>query len=124
MSFVRVAMQVFGIKSDLTTEDAIRTDDDGRALVAASELPDLTGTWGYAGGTSGTVALSGNKRVLQITAISLTAAGTIQINGGDAVPVPVVSSTGSALCIEPVGQLIDPTIIFTNTDSYFIEHLT
>src|SRR5260221_3823286 len=71
------------------------------------------GTWSYASGTSGTVTVGAGKRVIGIGCHS-TAGGSITINGGSSVPVP--ANVGFA--IEPNGNLVAPTIIFTRTDSY------
>jgi hypothetical protein len=78
------------------------------------------GAWGYAGGSSGTVTLTGSKRVLAITAVCGGTPGTITINGGDSIPVP----TNVGLQIGPKGNLVDPTIVFSSTDSYFVEFTT
>lgn len=85
-----------------------------------------SGAWGYAAGTSGTETLTGGKRVLQITAIALEAAATLTINGGDTITIPYGStdSVSSSITIEPKGNLTDPTLIFTGTDSYFIEFVS
>ncbi len=70
------------------------------------------GSWGYNAGVNGTVTLTSNKRVLQITAIALEGSGTITINGGDAIPLPYGSSdrVSSSITIEPQGNLVNPTI--------------
>lgn len=81
-------------------------------------VPDLTGTWGYNAGASGTVVLTGSKRVIGIAAHATTA-GSFTINGGDSIPVPANSS----IEIQPIANLVDPTIVFTGTDSYFIERI-
>jgi hypothetical protein len=73
---------------------------------------------------SGTVTLTGSKRVLQITAVALEAAGSITIDGGDTIPLPygATDKVSSSISIEPKGNLIDPVIVFTGTDSYFVEY--
>ncbi|MGR9108323.1 MAG: hypothetical protein ACU843_15490 [Gammaproteobacteria bacterium] len=76
-----------------------------------------TGNWGYSAGTSGTLAMSGGKRVLGIYATALTS-GSLTINGGDTVSIP-----GGAINIAPRGTLIDPTIVFTGTNAYFVEYV-
>lgn len=75
------------------------------------------GEWDYAAGVSGTRTLTKGSRVLQITAISTTAAGSFTINGGDVIPLP----QNVSLSICPLGNLFGPTVIFTSTDSYFME---
>lgn len=94
--------------------------DANRFPVDVEGQPNLTGAWAYAGGTSGIVTISGGRRVLSINAIATSGAGTVQINGGDIVPIP----QDAALNIAPLGNLIDPTIDFVGTDSYFVEHVT
>lgn len=86
----------------------------------------VSGTWDYAAGASGTVALAGGKRVLQISAVALGAAGSVAINGGTAVPLPYDSTdkTSTSITITPRGNLVDPTIVFTGTDSYFVEYVS
>lgn len=90
------------------------------------EVSPVDGTWGYSAGVDGTVDLTGGKRVLQITAIALESAGSIQVNGGDSIPLPYGSSdkVSTELSIAPKGNLVDPEIIFTGTDSYFIEYVS
>lgn len=89
--------------------------------------PDESGTWGYSSGTNGIVTLTGNKRVLQITAVAQEAAATITINGGDTVNLPYGSTdkVSSAITIEPKGNLVDPVIVFSSgVDSYFVEYVS
>jgi hypothetical protein len=91
-----------------------------------ANLPDEAGLWGYNSGALGTLTLTGGKRVLQITAVSLEVAGSITINGGDTVRLPYgnVDKVSTEITIEPKGNLIDPVIVFTDTDSYFVEYVT
>lgn len=74
------------------------------------------GVWSYVAGTSGTVVVPDHKRVVGIATAS-TVGGSVVINGGDAIPVPAAGF----LNIEPKGNLISPTIIFTATTSYMVE---
>lgn len=85
-----------------------------------------SGTWGYNAGVSGTLTLTGSKRVLQITAVAQEAAATITINGGDTITLPYGSTdkASSAIEIVPRGNLTDPVIIFTSTKAYFVEYVT
>lgn len=90
------------------------------------KLPDFSGTWGYAAGNNGTVTLTGSKRVLQITATALEASGTFTINGGDTITLPYggTDKVSTSITIAPIGNLTDPTIVFSaGVDSYFIEYL-
>lgn len=75
------------------------------------------GTWSYVSGVNGTVVVAAGKRVIGIAAYS-TAGGTLTIDGGDSVTIPA----GSAISIEPKGNLIAPTIVFSGgVTAYFVE---
>lgn len=74
------------------------------------------GTWAYYAGTNGTVAVTSGQRVLGI-GTHATTAGSFTINGGTSIPIPA----GVSVNIEPLANLVAPTIVFTGTDSYFIE---
>lgn len=87
--------------------------------VTVPGIPNLTGTWDYNAGTSGTVAIGAGKRVIGIAAHSATG-GTLTINGGATVTIPA----GVGVSLEPRAQLVAPTLVFTTTDAYFVEHLT
>lgn len=76
-----------------------------------------TGIWSYYAGVSGTVSVTG--RVLGITAITVGLAATVSINGGPNIPLPRFVSVE----ITPKTNLVNPTVVFTNTDSYLIEVL-
>lgn len=75
------------------------------------------GEWDYRAGVDGPRSVEG--RVLQITAVSVSGTGQVQINGGDAIPVP--EKVG--ITITPEGNLIAPDIVFTGTASYFVEYV-
>lgn len=72
------------------------------------------GTWGYVSGIDGTVVVTG--RVVGIGAYSLLG-GSFTINGGDVITLP----SGVAYNIQPNGNLVNPTIIFTGTNTFIIE---
>lgn len=78
---------------------------------------NTTGAWGYRSGVSGTVAVPAGRRVLQITATAGATDATLTINGGDTVTIPAYR----ALTIEPKGNLVAPSVVFTGTTAYFIE---
>lgn len=82
----------------------------------------LTGeVWAYATGTSGMVNIPAGGKVLQITAIAGEGGThTIEINGGAAIPLPQHSS----LTVQPRGNLVAPTVVFTGTVAYFVEYVT
>jgi hypothetical protein len=77
---------------------------------------DQRGAWAYASGVSGTVVVAAGRRVTGIAAHSVVG-GTLTINGGDSVAIP----TGGSISIEPRGNLVAPTIVFSDTSSYFVE---
>lgn len=106
-----------GLASDL------KLDVRGVSLSTVSGQDLQTGTWGYNAGVSGTLTLTGNKRVLQITAIAEEAAASFTINGGDTITLPYGSTdkVSSAITVEPKGNLLNPTIIFSSTKAYFVE---
>jgi hypothetical protein len=87
--------------------------------VGVTGQPNLTGTWGYHAGVSGTVVVAAGERVVGIAAHA-TDAGSMTIDGGDSVPVPA----GTGVVFTPQGNLVAPTIVFTGTDSYVVETLT
>jgi hypothetical protein len=74
------------------------------------------GAWSYYAGSFGTVTVSGGQRVLGI-GVHATTAGVLTINGGASIPIPA----GVSINIEPLANLVAPTIVFTNTDSYMVE---
>ena len=78
------------------------------------------GTWAYHAGTAGTVTLGGTERVLGIIAYASAAGATCTINGGDSIPVP----TGVGIELEPKGNLVGATIVFTGTAMFLVEVVT
>lgn len=97
--------------ADLATEVTLASVD--------TKTPPITGTWGYNAGVSGTVTLAGSKRVRSITAIS-TAGGTVTIDGGDSIPIPA----NFAFNLPIDAQITDAVIVFTGTDSYFVDYVS
>lgn len=83
------------------------------------KLPDLSGTWGYDSGVSGSVTIGVGKRVLQITAVAGALGATMTINGGSTVTIPALTS----ITLEPCGNLTAPSLVFTGTAGYFVEHV-
>lgn len=85
-----------------------------------NKTPDESGTWGYNAGTSGTLTVAANKRILAITATAgaLTAA-SMTINGGQTITIPA----GTSITITPRANLTAPTLVFTSTASYFVEFI-
>lgn len=121
--YIAVAKDIAVTSSALPTGAATAANQStANALLSSidSKMPDLSGTWGYASGTSGTPTLSGSKRILQITATAGASGATMTINGGGTITIPALSS----ITICPKANLVDPTIVMTNTVSYFVEHIT
>jgi hypothetical protein len=82
------------------------------------KIPDESGSWGYNSGTSGTLNVAANKRILQITAAAQSLTGaSMTVNGGQTITIPA----GSSVTITPKANLVAPTIVFTSTASYFVE---
>jgi hypothetical protein len=77
------------------------------------------GVFGYESGVSGTETLTGSKKVKSISAYSL-AGGTITINGGDSITIPANGSVD----VPCDYNLIDPTVIFTATNTYLITYIS
>ena len=96
-----------------TTGNASLSSIDGK-------LPALSGTWGYDAGGSGSVTIGAGKRVLQITAVAGGLGATLTINGGATVTIPALAS----ITIEPRGNLTAPSLVFTGTSGYFLEHVS
>lgn len=84
--------------------------------VTEANLDKNFGTWSYYAGVSGTVTVAGGQRVLGI-GTHASSAGSFTINGGNSIPVPA----GVAVNINPLANVVAPTIVFTGTDSYFVE---
>lgn len=93
-------------------------DENVDNVVSVSDVSQ-TGTWSYYSGVSGTVTVLSTQRVIGIGAHSAVG-GSITINGGTSVPIPA----GVGIGIEPHGNLVSPTIVFVETDSYFVEVLS
>ena len=78
-----------------------------------------TGIWSYRSGVADTVVVPSGVRVLQISATADATAGSFTINGGDTITIPPYRS----MTLEPKGNLVAPTIIFTGTTAYFVEQV-
>ena len=81
----------------------------------------LTGTYQYAAGTSGTVAITGSVLTMGCYAASGTSA-TCVLNGGSSISSSAHRAGRSRLSY-PIGNLTNPSYVFTNTTGYFIEYL-
>lgn len=94
---------------------ALLVDLNGYLKVVDENTAKLYGTWFYYAGVSGTVSVAGGQRVTGIGCHS-TAGGSYTIDGGATIPIP----PGVGINVEPDGNLVAPTIVFTGTDSYLI----
>jgi hypothetical protein len=114
----------------VTTVGPLPAGTNALGSVSVSNLPasqvvteanvDLNfGTWGYAAGVSGTPTIGAGKRVIGISA-HCTIAGSMTINGGNSIPIPANVSMN----FNPLGNLTNPTIVFTGTDSFIVEFVS
>lgn len=78
---------------------------------------ELRGKWGYVAGAAGTPVLPAGAQVIRI--IAHGTAGTLTINAGDSIPV-----VGSFAVDLKHLLLVKPALIFTSTDSYYVEYVT
>lgn len=103
-----------------TLADNAAKEAGGNLAAISAIVSKRTGAWAYKAGVSGTVQVTANVRVLQISAVAGgDADGSLSINGGDAVIIPA----GQAITVSPQGNLVSPLIVFTGTSSYFIEEV-
>lgn len=88
--------------------------------------------WLQAAGASGTVTLPAGARLLAVRAESQSATGTCAIFGGTAIPIVGNSPAGATGVLSlnfadysrenaPIAGAT-PTVIFTNTVSYFVQY--
>lgn len=84
--------------------------------IISNNVAKQYGSWSYYSGLSGTVTVSSGQRVLSISCHATNVA-TVTINSGSAITVPPNCGFSSS----PAGNLVAPTIVFSNTDAYFIE---
>jgi hypothetical protein len=103
--------------ANVTTAGALKVDGSAVTQPTSETNVDKNfGTWSYYAGSSGTVVVSAGQRVIGI-GVHATTAGSFTINGGASIPIPA----NVGISIEPLGNIIAPTIIFTGTDSYMVE---
>lgn len=83
------------------------------------DFPQVVGTYDYAAGTDGTPTIPARARILSITASGPTLAGsaTVTIDGGDSITLPA----DTTWVANPEGNLVGPTVVFTDTRSYFVD---
>jgi hypothetical protein len=95
------------------------TDDVTVLNSIDAKLSNGIGTFGYDAGVSGTLTLTGSKKVKSISAYS-TVGGTITIDGGDTITVPANGSFTDDLNY----NLVDPEIVFTGTTTYYVSYIS
>lgn len=86
-------------------------------------VPDEEGVWDYAAGTSGTVNVPANGRVIGIAAAATSAGATVTIDGGDAIPIPFATGVVSFVDVAPRANVIAPVVDFFATASFLVEWL-
>lgn len=99
----------------VATENTLQEVLDALIALEEKTQDETSGTWAYYAGVDGTVNVTG--RVYGITARTGAIDGTMSINGGTS----VLLRRYDDLSWEPRGQLLDPTVTFTDTDQYIIE---
>lgn len=98
-----------------------RVSPDGTAYLATRDEATSGSVWGYLTGTAGTTNVPATSKVLTITALAgYDGSPSIAVNGGAAIALP----HGASLTIQPRGNLIAPSIVFTGTTTYFVEYVT
>lgn len=78
------------------------------------------GLFAYTAGTAGTATIPAAGRVYQVTCHASGAGATFTINGGATIQV----ISGTAFSLNFGGILIAPTLVFTNTDAFYVDWVT
>lgn len=111
-----IADGTVGVRQATAPDRPIDNDTDGSKYRQKVWDAGPIGTWGYNAGTSGTVTLTGGKRLLS-AAVHASSVASMTINGGDSIPIPA----NVAFDVTPKMSLTDPTLVFTGSDSFFVE---
>jgi hypothetical protein len=108
------------LRGTVTVANPTTAPETGLAKDATltARLPVLAGAWDYQAEASGTITVAANRRVIGIAAHS-TIGGSLTINSGASIPIPA----NSGISIGPVGNLVAPVLVFTGTDSAFVESI-
>lgn len=117
----RLRTQEVTIGGVLVEQEVVTLADAAGTLISPAldaTLPKLVGTWDYRAGASGTPR-GFTGRVVGI-AVHATVAGSLTINGGDSIPIPA----NSGIAVTPNAQLVSPALVFTGTDSFFVEFVS
>jgi hypothetical protein len=114
------ATQVVSGTVEITNDVGNPIPVSGTVTVAPTAADtNVTGTWGYLAGVSGTVNVPAGGKVLQISAASLLG-GSFTVNGGPAITIPA----NQQFTLEPRGNLVAPTIVFSTTASFVVEFVS
>lgn len=105
-----------GVKQDPSADRQIDNDTDGSVYRQKIWDAGPVGTWTYSAGVDGTVNVVG--RVLLVVCHA-TGSATLTIDGGDSIIIPALTQ----FALDVRGNLTDPELVFTGTDSYFIEYV-
>lgn len=82
-------------------------------------VPINVGRWGYRAGSAGTVVIPEDARLLSVAATAGDTGATVTINGGDPIEIPATMAFAFSIS----SDLFNPTIVFTGTESYFIQYV-
>jgi len=82
-------------------------------------MSNIVGKIGYHAGSSGTVTLEANERILSIRALGASGA-KLSIDGGDDIPIPAAYVFETRLDVEGE-EFVGSTLVFTSTLSYFVK---
>lgn len=107
-----------GVKQAADADRDIDNTTDGLVYRQRVSFRGEFGTWAYSAGDSGTVNVPADALLLSVMAHT-TVGGTVSIDGGDDIPVPV----NNGFFFVPGADVIAPEIVFTSTDSFFVEWL-
>jgi len=122
-----MAVRVIG-SMVLGSEVEVKNDSGNPIPVSVSNFPaqqpsqadaNVTGAWAYMAGTSGVAVVPAGGKVLQISATSVDG-GSFTVNSGSSIVIPA----NQQFTLEPRGNLVAPTVSFSNTTSYVIEYVS
>lgn len=87
---------------------------------------EISGTWAYAAGSSGTVTIPSSAVILAVWAWASTGSPTVSIFGGSSIPIPANSQPMVLRFLHDLvktsGASTNAEIVFTGTAGYFVEY--